>query len=114
MATRVLELTAAACVANGDVAMVNRRDAAVASLSAKDNVARRVKGLAGRTANLGFIVGLVGGNVAFTVDMATMNGQTAVKAVDIPVPAGKELAVYAHSTNGTAVATLDLVYDEPD
>jgi len=107
----LLDLSIATCVANTDTQLVNRRDSAIDGPSAADGKARRLTGLLGTTANLGYVIGLIDGELVLSIDMAAHSAHTGVIPVDVPVPAGSELAFYAHATTGTAVCSVTIVHE---
>jgi hypothetical protein len=110
----LLDLHVAACVLNTATKLVNRRDSGVSSVSAKDGVPRRVKGVIGRTADAGYFLGLLDGEDVFSANGVILNAFTQMIPVDIGVPAGKELSFYYVDTAGTALATLTVLVEEPE
>jgi len=110
----VLDLYTAACVANADVAMANRRDTAIDAVDCTDGKARRVMGIIGRTSEVGYVVLLLDGRLKATLDFDILNDALAPIPLSIPVPAGSQLTVKAHSTASTGAVTVGLAYEEPD
>ena len=105
-ASEVLDLCAAACVANSDVLLANRLDTSIDSVRSDAATTRRVVGLQAATANTGYFVGRLDGKPIITLDMGLANGLDQVIPLDIPIPVGQELSIHAHSTSGTAIATV--------
>ena len=105
MGTTLLDLHVAACVADVDTQLVNRRDASITGVSAEDGVVRTVTGIICRCANTGYLVCMIAGKPVLMADLAIVNALTFIAELDIEVPAGTEFSVYVHSTSGTALAT---------
>lgn len=107
-ANEIVEMTAAAMSTTAEVDYANRLDTSVNSLPSHSPVKRTLVGIAGRTANLGSIIGRIDQKPVITLDMATLNAHTGIWPCAIPIPEGQQLTFAGKSTSGTAGGTLVL------
>lgn len=105
-ANEAIDLYTSVVVVGTEKPLVGRLDAGVTGVKSTETTSRRLVGLIGRTANTGYVVGRIDQTPVITLDMASMNGQTAPIALDIPIAVGQELKFAAQSGSGTALVAV--------
>jgi len=109
--TRFYELTAAG-VASALTELLCRRDSGWKPKSAGGKT-RTITGIAGRCgSNVGYFAIILDGDPIALIDGPTLDEQTALWDVDIPIPADIEAKCYFYSTSGTDNASLVLRVQE--
>ena len=101
MKTQLLELYVAAAVAGADVKLANRRDSAIDGVSARDGKPRVVTSVLCSCGEEGYLVALLEGELVLTANLPALLAMLVPHPVNIPVPAGKQLTFYVHSTDST-------------
>jgi len=94
-----------------EVALKGRLDSAVAGVTCPKGEKRRVTGLMGRTANLGYLVARLAGQTILTFGLEVLNVGLDFAPLDVDVPEGQTLAFYEKSTSGTGVCELTVRYE---
>ena len=111
MRTELLDLFVSAAVANSDVKLSNRRDSAIDGVSAKDGKAHTVTSVLCSCGEDGYLVGLLEGELVLSADLAALKAMVIPYPVNIPVPAGKQLTFYVHSTDSTGSCAVTVAVE---
>jgi len=107
-----VDLYAAAVVVGTEAALVNRKDPSIIGVQSTANSQKKATWLAGRSANVAVIMGLLAGEMVFSLDGLVLNGITALLPIDVPIPVGQTLTIKALSSSGTAAQGVTVGYDE--
>jgi hypothetical protein len=109
---RYEDLYLASVVVGTPTLMKGRLNGSVDGVRSTSAAKRTVSGICGRCANTGYAVISLSGRVVSVIDLAILNAQVNFLPLDIPVAVGEVVTVTEVSTTGTAVATVNLQYDE--
>jgi hypothetical protein len=105
------DLYDAAAVANVEQQLLGRLDPGVQGITSTESEKKRVTGLIGRCANTGYLIGRVGGQTLFTIDLAILNVLVWLLPLNIEVPVGQTLGLFEMSTSGTAACSVTAQYE---
>lgn len=94
-----------------EVQLKGRLDSAVQGITCPGGEKRKVTGIMGRTANLGYLVARLAGKTVLTFALEILNVGVDFVSLDIDVPAGVTLAFYEKSTSGTGVCEVTVRYE---
>lgn len=96
---------------SAEVQLKGRLDSAVDGITCPGGEKRRVTGIMGITANLGYLVARLAGKTVLTFALEVLAVLTDFAPLDIIVPEGQTLAFYVKSTSGTGVSELTVRYE---
>jgi hypothetical protein len=94
-----------------EVQLKGRLDSALDGITCPGGEKRRVTGIMGRTANLGYLVARLAGKTLLTFALEVLNVAVDFAPLDIFVPEGQTLAFYEKSTSGAGVTELTVRYE---
>jgi len=111
METRYEDLNQDTVTTTAEAALVGRLNAAVLGVTSTTKEKKKVTGVMAKCANLGYLIGRLGGKTVFTFDMACLNAMLTFADLQIDVAVGETLALSHKSTSGGAPVSATLRYE---